>query len=94
MNSWARRGARCVCIPGNGRSADTADRSHKVDGPRKGDQVTVLSVEHEPHGVYLEFAEWPCLTFRAAAFRPVVERSQEQDVAVFAHHLVQEAVDV
>lgn len=88
MSSWARRGGRCVCIGapnGRWRNFDTGEQ---IDGPIKLQRLKIVGVETDDLGQHLEFAEWPDRLFRAAWFRPVVEPSQEQDVAMFVHHLL------
>lgn len=93
MSSWAKRGARCTCIVGNGGWHDPLMPVKRIQGPSKGDMLTVRSVEVMSHGTYINFEEFPgWWTFNVKAFRPLAERTQEQDVALFTHHLHHEPI--
>jgi hypothetical protein len=88
--AWAVRGAKCICIDGNWQPPyDGTDVPPFA--PAKGTKLTVSGID----GSYLQFDELPVLYTRldglvgelwwpASAFRPVIIRTAEQDMAIFA----------
>jgi hypothetical protein len=81
---WAVPGAKCVCV----RCAWTPCAFH---GPQVGDILTIREVvvtRAANGGVALSFDEQSTRDyFTVVAFRPLVTRTQEQDVALFAPFL-------
>lgn len=84
MSSWAKPGVKCVCVK---------EAHVLVDGGyapfRKGDILTIsASMVWHPYGLVLRFVEreddhWG----HVDGFRPIVNKTQEQDIALFTHHL-------
>lgn len=87
MSSWAKPGVKCVCI--------TTRRSYHPLGwnVAVGQTYTIRSVEVSDRGevciALVEFKNWfgKGPIWPIWAFRPLVTRDQEQDVALFRHHL-------
>lgn len=88
MGSWAKPGVKCVCVV----QGDI--------GPKRHDVCTVDEVKADATGVWLVLSEYgwrhtDTLTtverrrplFRVERFRPLVTKTQEQDVALFWHLL-------
>ena len=92
MSSWARPGAKCVCVKDGGWGSSPGAKV-----PGYGQVLTVRTVETVSGGTGLTFAEiinepyssaidgyGECL-FNCVWFRPLVDQSD--DVALFTHHL-------
>ncbi|UYN98381.1 MAG: hypothetical protein KIT02_10425 [Devosia sp.] len=87
MNTWAKPGAKCVCVLSSwghwapvGHDADAAP-----DFPANGDILVIVEVLSRARGLYLGFAEYGEACFHIENFKPVVDQSD--DVALFVHHL-------
>lgn len=101
--AWAVRGAKVVCI-----STHPEWASLPVETPRVGETYTLRAVDVNPFdGVACcwleEIADQFCLDPRAIGFvafglfrfRPLVDdEAQERDVALFSHHLRQNAPEL
>lgn len=85
MSAWAKPGVKCVCV------ADETRRLNDKGLPpfRKGEVLTISDVAEWPgFGLMLYFVErGPEQCGHIAGFRPVISKSQEQDVGLFVHHL-------
>lgn len=92
MSSWAKPGVKCVCLDDRWEGASPLKKGatytiHAItlgEGRHPGVKVTrgmgLLLVEAEnPHQ--------PSVGFSAARFRPLITRTQEQDLELFRHHL-------
>ena len=86
--TW-RKGMKAVCI----RRGSCLKETPRGMGPRPNDILDVQEVRNvisrtngEPYTV-LAFAEFPGGGYDANCFRPAVERTQEQDIALFAPFL-------
>lgn len=88
MSSWARRGARCICIGAPNGQWRNYETGEQITGPIKRQRCTIVGIETDERGQHLEFEEWPDRLFRAVWFRPMAEPSEAADVALFAHHLL------
>lgn len=101
--SWCRVGAKVVCVDASPR---VGARARDLDGLTRGVVYTIRSVFEEDGELCLRLAEIvrPIRIedilenygtengFAATRFRPLVTRSQEQDIAEhFSHHLHQRA---
>lgn len=85
---WVKRGARCVCIdPARFKWRCEETREVLKSGPSRGQVFTITDVYRCSTGTYLALDAWPGHFYNARSFRPVVEQSEEKDVALFAHHL-------
>jgi hypothetical protein len=89
--AWAVKGAKVVCIQG-GQPGCNGDL-YGVGYPKTREVVTI-------DGVFLRKRDGRCLLtlieypsgntgggWNVANFRPLVTRSQDQDIALFVHHL-------
>lgn len=92
--SWAKPGVKCVCV-----DADSPPRSGIWLGDRlvAGATYTIVAVTSSPLGlvgVTLLEADTPnpC-GYWLARFRPLVTKTQEQDVAKFRHLLTPSPID-
>ncbi|WP_375599342.1 hypothetical protein [Devosia sp. Naph2] len=86
MSSWARIGAKCMCIAENGSWVPVGHSDRPApDFPAFGDVFVIAEVLERPSGVFLGFAEFAEASFSIRCFAPVVE--QPNDVALFTHHL-------
>lgn len=89
MAHWAKPGVKCVCIAGFGDWRFTAGMPRALPVKRK--TYTVDQIGNHPNGPHISLVEvdsWNDRTnhqyyFSAEAFRPLVIRSQEQDMAIF-----------
>lgn len=86
MSAWAQTGVKCVCV------------AVVTDGPAVQEVCTITAICSEPRGLflYLEgYDAWRPMpdgsqtrrSWHVSAFRPVITKSQEQDVGLFVHHL-------
>jgi hypothetical protein len=86
--AWARPGAKCVLIGGRRMSSDhkypEKDAVYTVRATRPGKKGLVLLLEEVRNHLNISGVE---PGFGARFFRPVSTRTQEQDVALFQHHL-------
>lgn len=95
MAHWAKPGVKCVCIDGGSPNSDGARLLGRW--PITGQVYTVdgFSIDEYYGVVLLHLAEIPCAEqvrgvlrgWNAARFRPLITRTQEQDVSLFAHLL-------
>lgn len=88
--SWAKVGMKVVCIKLGAWTYLQPDES----APSYGDVLTIRTVEFLPEGVHLSFEEvrnreyeyldgfGECV-FEAEQFRPLVTKTQSEDVAMF-----------
>ena len=85
MSSWAKAGVKCVFIyEGGGHGTIVNDRGFRAMPVCR--QVYEISGVHqeEPYGLFLSLVGFPDQQFfHISAFRPLVPRTQEQDVALF-----------
>jgi hypothetical protein len=94
MTSWARVGAKCVCV-----DADSPSQSGIWQGDRlvAGSTYTIVAVTSSPVGLVgvkvLEADTPNPFGYWLARFRPLVTISQAQDVAKFRHLLTPSPVD-
>lgn len=77
MSAWAKPGVKCVCV----RRSSFSDFQ---PGPRVYTIKAVFGDGGRLHATFMEQASGGELLER---FRPIVTRSQEQDVSLFTHHL-------
>lgn len=91
--SWAKPGVKVVCIK---------DTFIEIDPPklkftpfRKGEIYTISSVEIDPeYGLFLTFVgRSPYNWGHINGFRPIITKTQKQDVAIFAPLLNTSRVD-
>lgn len=93
MSAWVRVGAKCVCVDNS---------AHRTDGAAlliKGAVYTIRAIEDcGPHGfglLLVEVVNSPVRyvsgfsepVYRIDRFRPLVTKTQEQDLALFSHLL-------
>jgi len=83
MASWAKPGVKCVCTNYDGWHEVGA--AQDCDGPKGGDICEVASTGVDIHGPYIRLKGWdaPDDLYVVYAFRPLVTRTEEQDVAMF-----------
>lgn len=91
MSAWAKPGVKCVCV-GGGRKPGWPERINDLGyrgKPKIGDICVVTGTSWvEPYGLFLKLEGYPRnQSFLAAAFRPLITKTQEQDVALFRHIL-------
>ena len=87
MSAWAKPGVKCVCIHDGWWVAFGPERSGAL--PEVNGTYTIDSVVTGPDGdTYLVLAEFsPRDRFWVERFRPLIAKSQDQDVGLFVHHL-------
>lgn len=90
MAHWARSGAKCVSL--YSQWFDGLGSPKK--GPERGCICTVVGVKRCLGEIYISLEGYGGFWFLASAFRPLIERTQEQDVSLFAHHLSQNSIHV
>jgi hypothetical protein len=106
MSAWAKPGVKCVCIK---RSiwVPTGGAPKQFDNtcPVYGGVYTIRTAKWSSGGIYLRFVEivnpiYPYADgpsekqFRLAGnFRPLITRTQSEDVALFRNLLVTEGAD-
>lgn len=89
MSSWARAGVKCVCVDATPLYGDDKE-IYPVEGQTytvrsvEGGGVTLQEVRNIPRLYSDGFGE---VLFRISRFRPLVTRTQQQDVAMFSHLL-------
>jgi hypothetical protein len=87
--SWAVKGAKAVFVGDDDIPDWEPWETRRPTAPSKNDIVTITSVRRWPDDwVYCETLEFPALAIAIECLRPLVTRSQEQDVAQFHHLLV------
>ena len=102
MISWAKPGVKCVCIDAS--PYESPGHPPLFGWPIERRVYTVKAVgQFHPHydGVMLQIAELanPALIdgrdcgWDIRRFRPLITRTQEDDVALFRHHLAGAGVD-
>jgi len=81
MSAWAKPGVKCVCVDGEWQSLSTfCDTS----GPKKDEVCTITAVRNHRGGVWVCIAGYPqSELFDLPSFRPLVSRTQEQDLSIF-----------
>lgn len=88
MSAWAKPGVKCVCLFGKWALNGTGPI---VAGPREGEICTVASWPiADAHGdVGFRLVGWVGEqdVFLASCFRPLITKTQEEDLSLFAHHL-------
>lgn len=84
MSSWAKPGVKCICVNDGGWVVSSTSEIGTA-GPAFGDVVTIRSVGRDIDGLFLIFHEWigPDEEFVAFCFRPLADRTQEDDLALF-----------
>lgn len=94
MTTWAKPGVKVVCVSGP-RGGFTM---LPVSQPNIGETYTIRAVRNSPATGELGFCleeiwnpispQWGIeYAFVAVRFRPLVTETQEQDIALFTHHL-------
>lgn len=90
MSAWAKPGVKCVCIKGGQLNS----RGMTLVGsmPQVQNVYTITEVRYCSRcGVLLVLAEFPDVGngngWEATHFRPLITKTQEQDVGLFVHHL-------
>lgn len=86
MTSWAKPGVKCVCVVRGGQWYGNLTLNEPMERlPAFGEILTITSVAVTPGGVGLRFEEYPDarLACHVDHFRPLVTRTQEQDVELF-----------
>lgn len=87
MCNWAKPGAKCVSIAGGWHSHESGD---KRVGPSMRETVTIkYTVRREDGALMLCLVGYPEGAYNVTGFRPLIERTQQQDVALF-HSLLTE----
>lgn len=84
MSAWAKPGVKVVCI------ADAIGSVKSMGFPlfKKGQIFTIAFVDECSYGKFLGFVEeHPLHTGHINGFRPLITKTQEQDLALFVHHL-------
>ena len=91
MSAWARPGVKCVCIDGNWPEWEMAEGG-VTRAPMADEVLTISEVRKDG---YLRFVEIPVqqgagigLAWAVESFRPLITRTQQQDVALFRDLLV------
>lgn len=91
MSAWAKPGVKCVCVEFT--PIYIGARPHPAD-PVDGGVYTILGVWHDEDGTFLQLAECDGdYGYEISDFRPLITRSQEDDVALFRKLLVTEGAD-
>ena len=90
MAHWAAKGVKCQSL--TGLWAD--DTGAVWNGPAKGEICTVRHVRRFDGDAYISVEGRGHDWFLASAFRPLVKRSQQQDVALFTPLLTQKSIQV
>lgn len=103
MSSWARPGVKCVCVDNLHRTRARENpvlvvgRVYEVTKVVSITGNTVGPYRHERKGLVLAGVLNPYDVkdgaFALSRFRPLVTKTQEQDVAIFRHHLSDEPID-
>lgn len=109
MSSWAKPGVKCVCVKSTPwvNYVDRGPSRYPIVFPTYRQVLTVREVHNSYGGVGLRFEEirneplWideqgnsSEAMFDAELFRPIIEKTEEQDVAKFRHLLSPSPVDV
>lgn len=93
MAHWAKPGVKCTCISDWGRWAGPEGEAPKAP-PIKGRVYTIRETETRDGLLFLVLVECdPEEMFGVKNFRPVVSRTQEQDLELFQHLLVEQRED-
>ena len=80
MSAWAKPGVRCVCIKNSTRIINYQGMPPFL----KGQTFTIAGVVQNEFGVALYFEErGPNQWAHISGFRPLIERTQEQDLEHF-----------
>ncbi len=91
MSSWASPGVKCVCRK---RGEWIGKFTGRIgDGPKFGQVCQIVAVRALSHGTGIQVAGYGDEWFSLRRFRPLITRSQEDDVAIFRKLLVPEGVD-
>ena len=88
MAHWAAVGIKCVSLHSQWFDGNGSPKT----GPERGCVCTVVGVKRCLGEIYIAIETYGGFWFLASAFRPLIERTQEQDVALFAHHLAQNGI--
>lgn len=83
MAHWAKPGVKCVCIHDRGRWAGPDGESPSTP-PLKGKVYTIVETDQAEGTLFLTLAE--CSQdemYSVKNFRPVISRTQEQDLELF-----------
>lgn len=87
ISLWAQRGKKCICIS-TGSCWFARETGEKLlSGPKKGDVLAIRLVRHLSDETTLNFQGIEGF-FEAKSFRPLVERTMKQDLAMFRQFLV------
>lgn len=97
MSAWAKPGVKCVCIA-HGWPEHEMEEGGVTRAPMPNEVLTVTEVIRNG---YLRFAEIPVvqaagceLAWDVTAFRPLITRTQEEDLALFRDLLTDAPVEV
>jgi len=92
MSAWAKPGVKCVCVHNSGWWYGDVAFDSDV-GPGK--IYTVVEVVTPPSGkVGISLWGQPLGEYyNADCFRPLVTKTQDEDIALFRHYLDQAGVD-
>lgn len=87
MSAWAKPGARCVCIRDDWRNIAALSPKRPLRLPCLKERLTVIGIKEQFGALYLRFLEIPDTDggwyFHIDSFRPLVERPESYDLAVF-----------
>lgn len=83
--TWARVGVKCVCIK-RGEWVNRAPSCLEDKRPAYNEVCQVTEIEIRNERVMLRLAGYLDLYY-VGRFRPLVTRTQDEDVALFTHHL-------
>lgn len=85
MSIWAMPGVKCVCIH-EGPLPESQPLEPGFWTPVRGEIYTISRIEHHPRGLGLVLKECPTgetQCFSVRRFRPLITRTQEQDMKIF-----------
>lgn len=84
LPSWVRKGVKVICIR-DFREARTVDDLGYTSLPTRGDVYTIVTTIHAYGQIGIVLAEFePDHYFDLRGFRPLVTRTLEQDLSIFA----------
>lgn len=94
MASWAKPGARCVCV-----DKSFYGHGHKNDADKLvvGGIYTIDFVFTDKRGVIcvrLQGVTNESAGYMVSRFRPLITKTQEHDVALFKHHLIENSAHI
>ena len=102
MSAWAKPGVKCVCVVQPKLCFDVLGAGHPlsdygIKAPVSNQILTIREVTYRRSGVGLLFVEIDNsavptaggeeISFAVEKYRPLITRTQEQDIALFRHLL-------